>query len=84
MKAIDLAMQYANTRQEECPKNILKIKEGVSKSENTITLIQRVLKHILVVDYILADSWFINRGLIAHVYELSSLYLMDICKFDDR
>lgn len=55
-----------------------------SKSGNTISMIKRALRHRLTVDYILVDSWFMNVGLIAYVYELSSVYLLGMCKFDDR
>ena len=84
LKPEELSRQYIKSRQVDCPGNIREIERSVSKSENTITMIKRALKHRLVVDYILVDSWFMNLGLIAYVYELSSVYLLGMCKFDDR
>jgi hypothetical protein len=84
LKSEELSRQYIKSRQADCPGKIREIERGVSKSENTITMIKRALKHRLTVDYILVDSWFMNLGLIAYVYELSSVYLLGMCKFDDR
>jgi len=84
LKPEELSRQYIKSRQADCPGNIREIERGVSKSENTIAMIKRALKHRLTVDYILVDSWFMNLGLIAYVYELSSVYLLGMCKFDDR
>lgn len=84
LKPEELTRQYTKSRQADCPGNIREIERGVSKSENTIAMIKRALKHRLSVDYILVDSWFMNLGLISYVYELTSVYLLGMCKFDDR
>jgi len=84
LKPEELTRQYTKSRQADCPGNIREIERSVSKSENTIAMIKRALKHRLTVDYILVDSWFMNLGLISYVYELSSVYLLGMCKFDDR
>ena len=84
LKPEELTRQYTKSRQADCPGNIREIERGVSKNENTIAMIKRALKHRLTVDYILVDSWFMNLGLISYVYELTSVYLLGMCKFDDR
>lgn len=84
LKPEELSRQYTKERQPDCPGNIRENERRVSKSENTITMIKRALRHRLAVDYILVDSWFMNLGLIAYVYTLKSVYLLGMCKFDDR
>jgi hypothetical protein len=84
LKPEELSRQYTKTRPVDCPGSVREKERGISKSENTIAMIKRALKHRLAVDYILVDSWFMNLGLIAYVYELTSIYLLGMCKFDDR
>ena len=84
LKPEELSRQYTKERQPDCPGNIRENERRVSKSENTITMIKRALRHRLAVDYILVDSWFMNLGLIAYVYMLKSVYLLGMYKFDDR
>ena len=84
LKPEELSRQYTKTRPVDCPGSVREKERGISKSENTIAMIKRALKHRLAVDYILVDSLFMNLGLIAYVYELTSIYLLGMCKFDDR
>ena len=84
LKPEELKKQYKKERQSEFPGYTREIERRVSKSDNAIAMIRRALKHRLTVDYILVDSWFMNLGLIAYVFGLKSLYLLGMCKFDDR
>ena len=84
LKPEELNRQFTKERQPGCPGFTRENERRVSKSENTIAMIKRALKHRLTVDYILVDSWFMNLGLIAYVYTLKSTYLLGMCKFDDR
>ena len=84
LKPEELKRQYTKQRQPNLPGFIRENERRVSKSENTIAMIKRALRHRLTVDYILVDSWFMNLGLIAYVYALKSVYLLGMCKFDDR
>jgi len=84
LKPEELSRQYAKVREVDCPGSVREKERSVSKNENTIAMIKRALKHRLEVDYILVDSWFMNLGLIAYVYALTSVYLLGMCKFDDR
>ena len=84
LKPEELNRQFTKERQPGCPGFTRENERRVSKSENTIAMIKRALKHRLTVDYILVDSWFMNLGLIAYVYALKSTYLLGMCKFDDR
>jgi|SRR5271157_3047948 len=84
LKPEELKRQYTKQRQPDLPGFTRENERRVSKSENTIAMIKRALRHRLTVDYILVDSWFMNLGLIAYVYALKSVYLLGMCKFDDR
>ena len=84
LKPEELNRQFTKERQPDCPGFTRETERRVSKSENTIAMIKRALRHRLTVDYILVDSWFMNLGLIAYVYTLKSTYLLGMCKFDDR
>ena len=84
LKPEELSRQFTKERQPDSPGFTRENERRVSKSENTIAMIKRALKHRLTVDYILVDSWFMNLGLIAYVYTIKSTYLLGMCKFDDR
>jgi len=84
LKPEELKRQYTKNRKPDLPGYTRENERRVSKSENTIAMIRRALKHRLTVDYILVDSWFMNLSLIAYVYRLKSTYLLGMCKFDDR
>jgi hypothetical protein len=84
LKPEELNRQFTKERQPDCPGYTRETERRISKSENTIAMIKRALRHRLQVDYILVDSWFMNLGLISYVYTLKSTYLLGMCKFDDR
>jgi len=81
LKPEELNRQFTKERQPDSPGLTRENERRVSKSDNTIAMIKRALRHRLPVDYILVDSWFMNMGLIAYVYALKSTYLLGMCGY---
>jgi hypothetical protein len=59
---------------------------SINKITNAIKMVKRAVKNGFVVDYVLADSWFISEFFINSIREIKNglLHVLGICKMDKR
>ena len=64
-----------------------RIKEvRTKKGENLIKMVKRAVKHGIVADYLLTDSWFLCESMIAKIRKIKNgaIHIISMCKMDKR
>lgn len=56
------------------------------KGENLVKMVKRAVKHDIVVDYLLKDSWFLCESMISEIRKIKNgaIHIVSMCKMDKR
>ncbi len=58
----------------------------IKKGENLIKMIKRAVKHGIIADYLLTDSWFLSENMISQIRNIKkgAIHIISMCKMDKR
>ena len=56
------------------------------KTENLLKMVKRAIKHGIVADYLLTDSWFLSENMITQIRGIKNgaLHIVSMCRMDKR
>ena len=58
----------------------------ITKGENLIKMVKRAVKHGIIADYLLTDSWFLSENMISQIRNIKAgaIHIISMCKMDKR
>ena len=58
----------------------------IKKGENLINMVKRAVKHGIIADYLLTDSWFLCENMIREIRKIKkgAIHIISMCKMDRR
>lgn len=58
----------------------------IAKGKNLIKMVKRAVKHGIIADYLLTDSWFLSENMISQIRNIKkgAIHLISMCKMDKR
>lgn len=82
----------------QCKQQYVKKRDGIShgtkrkkelrtaKGLNLIKMVKRAIKHGIIADYILTDSWFLSENMITEIRKIKNgaIHILSMCRMDKR
>lgn len=82
----ELKGRFKKERDKKSP-SIIRVRElDEKKTDNTIAMLKRAVKHGFMASYVLMDSWFVNDTILKGVRAIKkgAIHLLGMCKMDNR
>ena len=78
--------QYLKKRKTLCNGAKRKKELRTDKGLNLIKMVKRAVKHGIVADYLLTDSWFLSENLISEIRNIKNgaIHILSMCRMDKR
>ena len=78
--------QYKKKRNNETHGAKRKTEIRIQKGKNLIKMVKRAVKHGIIADYLLTDSWFMSEDMINNIRKIKNgaIHIISMCRMDKR